>query len=64
MYHFQYKKENHPKASKICSYGISSYGLKIEFETAVVNEPSVFRSLKFYCINGFAKSVYPDGVGW
>ena len=27
-----------------------SYGLKNEFETAVVNKPSVFESLKFYCI--------------
>ena len=27
-----------------------SYGLKHEFETAVVNEPSVFEPLKFYCI--------------
>ena len=25
-------------------------GLKKEFETAVVNEPSVFKPLKFYCI--------------
>ena len=27
-----------------------SYGLKNEFETVVVNEPSVFEPLKFYCI--------------
>ena len=27
-----------------------SKGLKNEFETAVVNEPSVFEPLKFYCI--------------
>ena len=27
-----------------------SQGLKNEFETAVVNEPSVFEPLKFYCI--------------
>ena len=26
-----------------------SFGLKNEFETAVVNEPSVFEPLKFYC---------------
>ena len=26
-------------------------GLKNEFETAVVNEPSVFEPLKFYCRN-------------
>ena len=47
QYHFQYKKENHPKLSQICSYGIFSKGLKNEFETAVVDEPSVFEPLKF-----------------
>ena len=31
------------------NYGICSKGLKNEFETAVVNEPSVFEPLKFYC---------------
>ena len=45
----QYKKENHPKLSQICSYGICSKEPKKEFETAVVNEPSVFDPLKFYC---------------
>ena len=49
IYHFQYKKENHLKLSQICSYGIFSKGLKDEFERAVVNEPSVFEPLKFYC---------------
>ena len=29
---------------------IFSLGLKNEFEIAVVNEPSVFEPLKFYCI--------------
>ena len=47
---FSIYKENHPKLSKICSYGIFSKGPKNEFETAVVNEPSVFEPLKFYCI--------------
>ena len=46
---FQYKKENFPQLSQICNYGICSKGLKNEFETAVVNEPSVFEPLKFYC---------------
>ena len=46
---FSIKKENHPKLSQICSYGIFSKGLKNGFETAVVNEPSVFEPLKFYC---------------
>ena len=42
--------ENHPKLFKICKFGIFSKGLKNEFETAVVNKPSVFDPLKFYCI--------------
>ena len=45
----QYKNENHPKLCQISNYGICSKGLKNEFETAVVNEPSVFEPLKFYC---------------
>ena len=40
---------NHPKYNNVCSYGIFSKELKNEFETAVVNEPSVFQPLKFYC---------------
>ena len=43
------KKENHPKLSQICSYGIFSKGLKNEFKTAMVNESSVFEPLKFNC---------------
>ena len=46
----QYKKENLPKLSQICNYGICSKGHKYEFQTAVMNEPSVFQPLKFYCI--------------
>ena len=50
IYHFQYKKENYPKLSKIYNFGIFSKGLKNEFETTtVVNEPSVFEPLKVYC---------------
>ena len=45
------KKKNHLKLSQICSCGILSKGLKNEFETAVVNEPSVFEPLKFCCIS-------------
>ena len=33
--------------------GFFSKGLKNEFERAVVNEPSVFEPLKFYCIVNF-----------
>ena len=46
----QYKKKSHPKLSEICNYRICSKGLKKEFETAVVNKPSVFEPLNFYCI--------------
>ena len=38
---------NYPKSAAM---GLFSKGLKNEFETAVVNEPSVFEPLKFYCI--------------
>ena len=37
---------NHPKSAAM---GFFSKGLKNVFETAVVNEPSVFEPLKFYC---------------
>ena len=57
---YQCKKENHPKSSQICNYGICSKGPKNEFETAVVNEPSEFEPLKFHCIMEriFAVSAY------
>ena len=42
----QYEKENHPELSQICRHGIFSKGLQNEFETAVVNKPSVFEPLK------------------
>ena len=38
---------NYPKFAAI---GFCSKGLKKEFETAMVDEPSVFEPLKFYCI--------------
>ena len=53
---FQYKKENHTILSQICSQWIFSKGLKNEFETIVVNDPSVFVPLKFYC------TLYLSGV--
>ena len=46
---FYINKKKHPKLSQICSYGLFSKGLINEFETAVVNELSVFEPLKFYC---------------
>ena len=45
----QYKNENHPKLCQICNYRTCSKGPQNEFETAVVNELSVFELLKFYC---------------
>ena len=36
---------NYPKSAAMGA----SKGLKDEFETAMVNEPSVFEPLKFYC---------------
>ena len=41
---------NFPKYNNVCNYGIFSWGLKNEFETAVVNDPLGFEPLKFYCI--------------
>ena len=43
------KKKITLKLSRICSYMIFSKGSKNEFETAVLNESSVFEPLKFYC---------------
>ena len=40
--------------------GLSSYGLKDEFKTAVLNEPSVFEPLKFYCIAGVQGAICGD----
>ena len=47
---FNIKKKitrNYPKSAAM---GFCSKELKKEFETTVVNEPSVFEPLKFYCI--------------
>ena len=45
---------NYPKSAAM---GFLSKGLKNEFETAIVNEPSVFEPLKFYCIYSFASMI-------
>ena len=47
---FNIKKKitlNYPKSAAM---GFCSTELKKEFETAVVNKPSVFEPLKFYCM--------------
>ena len=46
---FSIYKRKLAKLSQICNYWIISKGLKEEFETAVVNESSVFQPPKFYC---------------
>ena len=48
---YNMEKVKHPKLSQICSCGILCQVTQEEFETAVVNEPSVFEPLKFYCIS-------------
>ena len=45
---------NYPKSAAM---DLFSKGLKNEFETAVVNKPSVVEPLKFYCI-------YKEVGGW
>ena len=47
---FNIKKKITLNYAKSATIGFCSKGLKNEFETAVVNEPSVFEPLKFYCI--------------
>ena len=50
MYHFQFKiKKITQKYPKTAARGFPK-GLKNEFETAMVNEPSVFELLKLYCM--------------
>ena len=57
---FNIKKKIILKYSTSAAMGFFSKGPKIEFETAVVNEPSVFEPLKFYCslLLFFEKSVF------
>ena len=44
------KKKNNLNYPKSAAIGFFSKGLKNEFETTVVNQPSVLEPLKFYCI--------------
>ena len=52
-YHYQYKKENHPKLSQICLllqlWGVF-LGTQERVRNSRGNESSVFEPLKFYCI--------------
>ena len=47
---FNMNKKNTLNYPKSAAMGFFSKGLKNELETAVVNEPSVFEPLKFYCM--------------
>ena len=47
---FNIKKKITLNYLKSAAMSFFSCGLKNEFETAVVNEPSVFEPLKFYCM--------------
>ena len=55
---FNIKKKITINYSKSAAAGFFSKGLKNEFETAVVNELSVFEPLKIYCIDTI--SVFSD----
>ena len=45
--------------------GIFSKGLKKEFETAKVNEPSEFEPVKFYCIYDIFQAIFfLIALGW
>ena len=46
---FNMKKKNTRNYPKSAAKGFFSKGLGNEFERAMVNEPSVFEPLKFYC---------------
>ena len=49
---------NYPKYNNVCNYVFFFFfvrGLKNGFEIAVVNEPSVFEPMKFYCISHFVR---------
>ena len=45
IYHFQYKKKTSLNCLKSAAMGFFCKGLKNEFETAMVNGPSVFEQL-------------------
>ena len=49
---FNLNTKNHPRLSQICRYEICFQGTQgvREFETAVVNQLSMFEPLKLYCI--------------
>ena len=50
---FIIKKKNTPDYCKSAAMGFFLSYSRTEFEIAVINEPSVFEPLKFYCILDF-----------
>ena len=56
---FNIQKENHLNYTKSATMDFGSKRFKNEFETAVVNEPSVFEPLKVTCI---ISSIFSDTV--
>ena len=52
---------NYPKSARD---GMFSFRFKNEFETAVVNEPSMFEPLKFYCIFFHQTAEKAMSVNW
>ena len=59
---FNMKKKNTRNYPKSAAIGFFSKGLKNEFERAMVNEPSVFEPLKFYCSRVTFKAKLKVGV--
>ena len=57
---FNIKKKITLVYPKSAAMGFCSKGLKNEFETAVVNELSVFEPLKFYCLYLPILKMYTD----
>ena len=53
---FNMNKKNTLNYPYSAATGFFSHGLKNEFERAVVNEPSVFEPLKFYCNTNVLKT--------
>ena len=56
------KKKNTLNYPKSTGMGIFFKGLKNVFERAVVNEPSVFEPLKFYCMHVICVFMFWRGV--
>ena len=57
---FSIKKKITLNYPKYAVTGFFSKGIKKEFETAVVNEPSVFDPFKFYCMHIQKSAVFSD----